>query len=737
MNSPVPGPACGQDVTIGDVTISPSLNRIAIAHRQCRLQPRVMQVLLLLARHQGRSVTRDELLEQCWGGVFVAEDSLNRSIFQLRRALREVGATSLRVETIPKIGYSLVVDAPPPPESPAPESSVPGSPVPGSPGPLAPSGDGDGRQGPPPVPTPGQGEPATRVLTGMAARLPLLMAVALLLVVLLVLGLLHHRREGDFAAFPAYDMRALTLEPGMNLYPALSPDGKMAAYAHRNSFGDTDLMLRSTAPGGQATILTQTEDNDRYPVWSPQGDQLAFVRVDLDWNCRLHIISIPAGKERLLAPCLGDHMPHLTWRPDGRALVLTALTDGEPGRSRLMSVPLDGGPPSPVPVPADVGADDWMPAYSPDGSLLAFVRALPGRQMVLLVGDARTGHERRRLPLEPGISHFAWAADGQGFYVTNGSRRRRGLWHVDMRTGRWQQIMPSIGRLGLISVDRTRGTLLVETYRGHSDIVEFGPSGNQHVLLGSTANEYEPQLSPDGRVMAFVSDRLGGPQVWLAVEDGPPRPLTDLRATILTGLRWSPDGGRLLFVVENGTAHDLYQVEPASGQTTRLTQDGRQKGIPVWLPDGGIGLPVLEPDGWTVWSLEPGRDLFRKTEMHHDFIDLSQDRTMLLTGNTGTNQLNWRMLDGSGAGTLDLPFTLRRRNLVVCPDTIYAARVNRFSAEVIAIDRLTGWERRLGILNRTELQGQISADCGKGSVLMASIIDQEAGLALITPDDPD
>jgi tetratricopeptide (TPR) repeat protein len=66
-----------------------------------------MQVLLVLADAAGQVVTRDTLFARCWGGVFVGDDSLNRAVAALRRAVEAVGGT-FEVETIPRTGYRLV-----------------------------------------------------------------------------------------------------------------------------------------------------------------------------------------------------------------------------------------------------------------------------------------------------------------------------------------------------------------------------------------------------------------------------------------------------------------------------------------------------------------------------------------------------------------------------------------------------------------------------------------------------
>jgi len=71
------------------------------------IEPRVMQVLVALVDHAGQVVTRESLFERCWGGVYVGDDSLNRTIGAIRKLAADIGGGSFEVETIPRTGYRL------------------------------------------------------------------------------------------------------------------------------------------------------------------------------------------------------------------------------------------------------------------------------------------------------------------------------------------------------------------------------------------------------------------------------------------------------------------------------------------------------------------------------------------------------------------------------------------------------------------------------------------------------
>ncbi len=95
------------DFLIGGVQIRPTACEVVASGRRVRLQPRVMQVLIALARSGGEPVSREALIEGCWGQVRVGDDALNRCVQRLRRlAEAEVGGAFV-IETIPRLGYRL------------------------------------------------------------------------------------------------------------------------------------------------------------------------------------------------------------------------------------------------------------------------------------------------------------------------------------------------------------------------------------------------------------------------------------------------------------------------------------------------------------------------------------------------------------------------------------------------------------------------------------------------------
>jgi DNA-binding winged helix-turn-helix (wHTH) protein len=75
-----------------------------------RLEPKVMDLLLLLAGRPGKAFTKDEIMEALWPDVIVGDDTLARAVSRLRRALADDAKTPAYIETLPKRGYRLIAE---------------------------------------------------------------------------------------------------------------------------------------------------------------------------------------------------------------------------------------------------------------------------------------------------------------------------------------------------------------------------------------------------------------------------------------------------------------------------------------------------------------------------------------------------------------------------------------------------------------------------------------------------
>jgi TolB-like protein/DNA-binding winged helix-turn-helix (wHTH) protein/Tfp pilus assembly protein PilF len=92
---------------LGEMRVRPATREVEFPGGRVVLEPRVMEVLVALARANGEVVSRDDLIAACWGGRIVSEDAINRVISRIRRLAAATGGRDFALETITKVGYRL------------------------------------------------------------------------------------------------------------------------------------------------------------------------------------------------------------------------------------------------------------------------------------------------------------------------------------------------------------------------------------------------------------------------------------------------------------------------------------------------------------------------------------------------------------------------------------------------------------------------------------------------------
>lgn len=99
------------DFALGNARVRPSIKTIEGPLGSVKGEPRVIQVLLALFDADGRVLSREDLLQQCWQGRIVGDDAVHRAIAETRR-LASVAGADFQIETVPRVGYRLVRTGP-------------------------------------------------------------------------------------------------------------------------------------------------------------------------------------------------------------------------------------------------------------------------------------------------------------------------------------------------------------------------------------------------------------------------------------------------------------------------------------------------------------------------------------------------------------------------------------------------------------------------------------------------
>jgi Tol biopolymer transport system component/DNA-binding winged helix-turn-helix (wHTH) protein len=552
--------------------VEPSLARVALPDGVRQLQPRVMQVLIALARRAGETVSRDELMRLCWGDVVVGEDALTRAVLRLRNLFEEAGGT-VTIETVPRIGYRLN----------------------GTVRPLVPEAADE-------VASPPHADAATPPAPLQQRRPVLVLGVAILLLVVAAIGLVLQLPAAPGRATAELRMTPVTFEPGMETSPALSPDGGQLVYVGQDQATERSvLMLRSVAGGDPVKL---TEDFAYQPAWSPDGGRIAYARPSAGGVCRLFVRPVPSGPEREVGRCTGPGLTSLTWAPDGRGLIYSDRTvDGV--TRHLVQRDLTGGRIETLTDPPTVEVGDERPALSPDGTRVAFVRVHQSGNEDVAVLELATRRVRVLFAGADSIESVAWMADGRSVLATGYGPNGGGLWQIDAESGARRILLGGQRHVGTVGNARLKDRIVLETVirRENLSIVRVrddGPSDPEPLLEASSIDRL-PEFSPDGQRLVFVSDRAGRPDLW--VSEAPfrvARRLTEFNAGEVRGPNWSPDGKHIAVTVGREGSTQLLLVDAQSGHVTVFRNEPLLYGA-VWSPKSDALFYLCKDDqGWRV-----------------------------------------------------------------------------------------------------------------------------------------
>ena len=392
----------------------------------------------------------------------------------------------------------------------------------------------------------------------------------------------------------------LTLEPGLELDPAISPDGRMVAYAAGGS-GQMRIHLRQVAGGRSINLTEGLAGVHRWPQWSPDGNQIL-----LQADGAIYIVPALGGTPRRLVsrPPENTSSPTLVlgaisaaWSPDGEQVVYAVA-------NAIYIQPVGGGEPRKL-------ADDFEPHsfhWSQDGSRIAYVSGNP--QFVFgtsLLGNIAPS-TLRILPVPGGVPSDVteaeylyvspiWLPGGNQLLYISNEGGTRDIYQVDVGSagGRAETAVRLTTGLDVMtmSLSADASTLAYAVFRYDANIWSIripsrgtiSVSEAQPVTAGSQVIE-GLGVSADGRWLVYDSNRSGNQDIYrVELPDGVPEQLTtDPADDFLPS--WSPDGQEIAFYSFRHGSRDLHVMTAEGGSLQRLTDDPAQERYPDWSPDG-------------------------------------------------------------------------------------------------------------------------------------------------------
>jgi tricorn protease len=404
-----------------------------------------------------------------------------------------------------------------------------------------------------------------------------------------------------------------------DIYPRFSPDGRWIAFSS-DRYGNNDVFVIPAA-GGAAKQLTFHSGNDEVVGWARDGKSVVFRAARgvgaFPNTVTLHTISIDGGQEQ---PLPTDWGWSGSFSPDGQSLVFNRHPSSWSRRHYRGSSAADLWitnlrTRTYTQLLAGEQYNRYWPMWGADDAIYFVADPLPNEKSVKPGSpEVRASvNNIYKIPVKGGQPvQVTKHGDGSLFWPSMSSDGRTivyednfGIWKLDVASGRTSEISIDLG------TDDKENELEYRAVSDEVDQFDISPSGRRaaisvrgQILTIATergditrvnpdamaSRSQFPKWSGDGKYIAFVSDRSGRDEIWIADPEGrSPKRITDLDNEKGAPI-WSPDSKSLLYIAGGKR---LYNYTVDDGKTAVVTGNDI----------GRIGSVAVSPDSkWVVFT---------------------------------------------------------------------------------------------------------------------------------------
>jgi len=562
-------------IKIGSLMFDLQANQVLYGGLTSQVEPRLVDVLSFLYQNQGRVVERDAINSKVWHGQVISDNALNRSISQLRKLLALAESPQPTIETIPKVGYRLVI-----PES---NNSDEEQDV------LSRNDFKKGKS---------QSNKVDYTITKV------IMFSVFTLIVFVSYVYEKYLSSVDEVKFI---QSTLTHSPGVEKLARFSPDGKSIAFVQVDQKKGEEFIYLLDVETRQTKSLTHESKYILSLAWSPDSNKIIYSH----WNnihereCGVSLLALDGysnvTEENQVLNCSERSLIYLAWDQKSKKIYFNERESFDRPYA-VYSYSLISKRITQLTLPKQEGnfKGDYFVVGNLLGTRIAIVRYLATDRLRLMIYDTENGELITSNLISEKISSITWFGSQEKLLSVIDKQ----LHLYELSNNSFQPFYFIGKNSSSINTDINAKRIVFTQSKVDLNLHSYDLLTEKKIadITKTTSNELMPSFANNSNSIAYLSNQSGKFQVWLTDENGKHNKVSYSPASLgLTPLKWSPDDRQILFQHED----EIFTLNIANKNIKRIIDITHKSSVANWSTNGESIFYSSEKSGeWQIWRYD-------------------------------------------------------------------------------------------------------------------------------------
>ena len=582
---------------IGDYVFDEQQQSLSKNGQECVIEPMLVTLLAYFCAHHDKIISRQQLIDDVWGGRIVSDSAINRAITKLRKCFDDNAKQPRYIATFPKKGYRF----------------------------IAPINEDLTSRQPTTVSPTAKDTQGSNQASANSKRKSLLVTAALLALLVSFISISYFTTPEN-SSLTFQRMKPLTLEAGDEYFPGFSSDGRYFSYSKIKN-GVMTSWIKDTR-SEQLIAISHDEFEDYWlgPVsWSKDSSRIAYL-VTTDQQCLYFIRKITDMKlssPQRIYQCKKGSAGKIAFLHDNHRLIFTEIT-GDSKQYQLFEINLKSNSVRRLNQPPLVMAGNTHFDLHPRENKLLISSPNQQQWMVFSALDIDNNELKTLFKKDAYICCGIWSHDGEQV-ILMGEHPSKQLLAYDLR-GSNERVLLSSNKILFRPARHSNGSdYLFSLDESNQDLfitqLTRDQVSQQRVIADTSVDDRLGRLSPTTNNVAFISLRSEQEQIWIYQHNREEQ----IQLTHLSNnphfydLAWSPDGQKVAAL----TLNHLYIINVSNKQLVEVPIGQKEVAGISFKSNQQLGFSLFNNNQWRVHLYDLESSQIEAIDKQWKYVDFS------------------------------------------------------------------------------------------------------------------